>query len=211
MPPEAGFHHTLPSDHGNEHCSKVQAMSTLAVIEERTRWPSRHIDSAEEPWWVVRTLPRQEKALAEDLLEREIEFYLPVYTKVVRRKDNGKPRKSVHPLFPGYICVSTAKSDLAHVHMTNRTVNVITVRNQPRFIDELQQIYRTFELGAPIEPYSTELATFEIGDEVTVRSGPLRGLAGTILRKGREAKLMLRVDSLGFAAVAVHACDVVAA
>jgi hypothetical protein len=66
-----------------------------------TRHPAGPISESKEPWWVAKVKPRQEKAIAFDLIARSIDYYLPMFTKVVRRKDNNKPRKSILSLFPG--------------------------------------------------------------------------------------------------------------
>ena len=68
-----------------------------------SRYPERPIADAEQPWFVAHVKPRMEKAVADDCVRKAIEYYLPMVTKVTRRKDNNKPRKSVLPLFPGYI------------------------------------------------------------------------------------------------------------
>ena len=69
------------------------------------RFPDRPIGEAELPWFVAHVKPRQEKAAADDCLRLGVEYYLPMFTRVTRRRDNNKPRKSVLPLFPGYISV----------------------------------------------------------------------------------------------------------
>ncbi len=42
----------------------------------------------------LKVKPRKEKAFAYDLLEKKLEYYLPMYTKVTKRSDgkNGKHR-----------------------------------------------------------------------------------------------------------------------
>ena len=163
-----------------------------------TRFPARPITEAAFRWWVAKVKPRQEKACAADFLKHGIEYYLPMYTNVVRRRDNNKPRKSVLPLFPGYISFSQQVPE--NVYVAGRIVNIIEVRHQRRFIDQLTQIYLALEAGAKLEPL---LESFEPGMGVSVRRGPLRGIRGTIARIQGEHRLVLSVEQFGRASLTI--------
>jgi transcription antitermination factor NusG len=163
-----------------------------------TRFPARSVAEAEAPWWVAKVKPRQEKACAFDFARNDIEYYLPMFTKVTRRRDNNKPRKSIMPLFPGYIAFSQVVPQ--NVFSTGRVVEVIEVRHQKRFIEELSQIYVALEAGAVLEPV---LGHFEPGATVRVRSGPLHGIVGMVTRLQGEHRLVLSVESFGRAALTI--------
>ena len=168
-----------------------------------SRFPERPIHDAEAPWWVAKVKPRQEKALAFDFITRHIEYYLPMYTKVTRRRDNNKPRKSIVCLFPGYISFCVPKGTERSIYSTNRIVNLVEVRNQTHFKKQLEQVYHTLELGIPLEP--VDASNLKPGELVEVVSGPMRGIQGTIQRIQATHKLILSVDILGKAAVNVDA------
>jgi transcriptional antiterminator RfaH len=168
------------------------------------RFPARRIGEAQGPWWIAKVKPRQEKALAFDLITRGVEYYLPMYTKVVRRRDNNKPRKSVLPLFPGYLSFCAYAGAERLIFATNRIVNLVEVRHQKRFVNELEQIYFTLDLGMPLEPFA-RLEELSPGMMVEVRAGPLRGIRGTVKRMQGSHRLILSVDGLGRAALAVDA------
>jgi transcription antitermination factor NusG len=163
------------------------------------RHPDRPIEAATEPWWVVKVKPRQEKALAADFLHNNIEYYLPMFTKVTRRADNNKPRKSVLPLFPGYIAF--AMQTPQNIYTTGRVVNLVEIRHQKRFIAELGGIYRALTNGASIEPYTEHLPP---GSLVEVVSGPMRGIQGIVVKEHGGGKLIISVEALGRASVAIH-------
>lgn len=171
-----------------------------------SRFPQRPVTQAEGEWWVAKVKPRQEKALAFDLAEREIEYYLPMYTKITRRRDNNKRRKSVLCLFPGYLSYCVLRSHECEVFATGRIVNLVQVRNQREFVRQLEQIYHTLDLGIAVEPCREE--DIELGTRVEVQSGPLRGICGTVQRVKSGHRLVLAVDVLGRAAVAVDAAVV---
>jgi transcription antitermination factor NusG len=169
------------------------------------RWPNdAPLEVAGLPWWIAKVKPRQEKALADDFIRRDIEYYLPLYTKVVRRKDNNKPRKSVLPLFSGYISFRAPKGGQQSIFSTGRVVSVLEVRHQKRFVEELNQIYGSLSGGFSLEP----LETYQPGQLVKVKSGPLRGIIGTVIQIQNQSRLVLEVEGLGRAAMVVDAAMV---
>lgn len=172
-----------------------------------SRFPERTISDATGPWWLAKVKPRQEKALAFDFIEHEIEYYLPMYLKVTRRKDNNKPRKSILCLFEGYISFCSPRGFERKVFATNRVVNIIEIQHQSRFISQLEQIYHLIDLGTPLVPLST--AEYLIpGTPVKVEYGPLREVVGTVIKYQNSHKLILSVDGLGKAALKVPADSV---
>jgi transcription antitermination factor NusG len=166
------------------------------------RFPERPIDQAEALWWVAKIKPRQEKAVAADFINKNIEYYLPLITKITRRKDNNKPRKSILPLFAGYISLNTKKEVLRDIWSTGRIVSVIEIRHQKHFMEQLTQIYNILEKGIALEPC---LESFPEGTPVCIQSGPLRGIKGVVSKVYNQNKLMLSVEGLGQAVLAVDA------
>ena len=166
------------------------------------RFPDRPIAQAPFPWFVAHVKPRQEKAVADDCVKLAIEYYLPLVTKVTRRRDNNKPRKSVLPLFPGYISCCGIKETYYKLYATGRIANIIEIKHQKRFVAELSQVYSLLEKGVVLEPC---LLTFAAGTEVCVEAGPLRGIRGVVESVKNAGRLILSVEGLGFAMVTVDA------
>jgi transcriptional antiterminator RfaH len=169
------------------------------------RFPLRPIGEAKFPWFVAHVKPRQEKAMADDCLRLSIEYYLPVFTRVTRRKDNDKPRKSVLPLFPGYLSIAGTKETARSLYATGRIAQIIEIKHQKKFIRELDQIYNLLENGAPLEPCSVPYSS---GDDVVIRNGPFRGIRGVIVSVRNQNKLLLSVEGLGLAMTTVDASAV---
>ena len=61
--------------------------------------------SAAPAWYAAYTHPRHEKKVAQQLKERDIEHFLPIYRSVRKWKDRRKELDLV--LFPGYLFVHT--------------------------------------------------------------------------------------------------------
>jgi transcription antitermination factor NusG len=110
----------------------------------------------------------------------------------------------VLPLFPGYISYCAEQGGERDVYSTGRVVNLVEVRHQKRFMDELEQIYYTLDLGMALQPADpSELLS--PGMVVEVHSGPLRGLRGTIVHVKGSSRLILSVEGLGKAVLTIDA------
>jgi transcription antitermination factor NusG len=143
--------------------------------------------------------------VADDCVRRSIEYYLPMVTRVTRRKDNNKPRKSVLPLFPGYISIAGNK-DLYHsLYATGRIASILEIRHQKKFIAELGQIYSVLEKGVVLEPC---LVSFAAGTEVCVMAGPLKGVRGIVTNARNPDQVVLSVEGLGQAVMKVDSAMV---
>jgi transcriptional antiterminator RfaH len=167
-----------------------------------SRHPERPIHQSEGIWWIAKVRPRQEKALAFDCIKMDIEYYFPMFTKVTRRKDNNKPRKSVLPLFPGYLSFCVPSGHERMLWKTERIVNIVEVKHQKHFMKELEQIYFAQDLGIPLEPLA-DIENIEPGTLVEIVAGPLTGIRGSVSRTTGKKKIILSVDGLGRAATTV--------
>jgi len=148
-------------------------------------------DLIEGLWWVVHTKPRQEKALARDLLRSSIPYFLPMYE--ARRRSRGRSWKAVLPLFPGYIFFCGDKDDRLRVLDTGRVAKLIPVRDQTGFVAELSSLRRVMDAGLGVDPYP-ELKT---KNRCRVRSGPLQGLEGQVVRRKGKARFIVTISILG--------------
>jgi len=169
------------------------------------RFPDRPIGEATLPWFVAHVKPRQEKAAADDCLRLAVEYYLPMFTHVTRRKDNNKPRKSVLPLFPGYISFTGMQETKHRLYATGRIAHIIEIKQQAKFIRELSQVYYLLEKGTLLEPY---IFPYAKGTEVCIQTGPLRGIRGVITSVKNQNRLILSVEGLGLAMTTVDASTV---
>src|SRR3989304_113717 len=103
-----------------------------------SRWPNeRSLLDDRGQWWVIYTKPRNEKALAWDLYRMGIGYYLPLTIKQTRR-GNGKYRKSIVCLFPGYMSVVNYPNYKNELKRTGRVARIIEVEDQDRFVREIE-------------------------------------------------------------------------
>lgn len=139
-------------------------------------------------WWLAHTKPRQEKALARHLASAGLSFYLPCSPR--RTRVRGRVLTSYRPLFPGYVFVRVSADERPGVYVGNRVARLAPVGDQDRLWADLAGVRQLLDLGQPV----TAEDCLGPGDPVVVRSGPLAGLTGTVVRAGSGHKFVVRVD-----------------
>ena len=158
-------------------------------------WPEESsIVDFEGQWWVVHTKSRNEKALAHDLSQKNISYFLPMSWKTHRTR--GRKMRSLLPLFGGYMFFCGSEDQRQEVLRTNRVANLIEVRNQEKFLRELTPIEHALLAGEELTPHKY----IEAGQLCQVTAGPLAGSKGIAVRTMGKTKLVLQVEMLGQAA-----------
>jgi len=142
-------------------------------------------------WWVAHTKSRNEKALANDLINRGVSYFLPMSWKV--RHIRGRKIKSLLPLFTGYVFFCGDESQRLSVLKTNRVASILSVTNQQQLLKELVQIEQAIGAGVNLRPHKY----IEQGQRCRVVSGPLAGIEGIVTETKNVTRLVLQVDMLG--------------
>lgn len=145
-------------------------------------------------WWVAHTKSRNEKALAQDLICKNINYFLPM-SWIIRRR-SGRKIRSLLPLFSGYLFFCGDEKQRVELLRTNRVANLIEVKDQEKLIDELLRIEQALKAGANLTPHKY----IKEGQYCRVTAGPLADLKGIVIKTKSTTRLILRVDMLGQAA-----------
>src|SRR6266480_341198 len=87
------------------------------------------IDHYRPLWYVARTRSRHEKRIAEQLQQRRVESFLPLYRS--RRNWNGRQATVELPLFPGYIFVRLALVDRLRVLTLGGVAGLVSFGGAP--------------------------------------------------------------------------------
>jgi transcription antitermination factor NusG len=157
-------------------------------------------------WYVLRTRSRHEKVVHDQLVERRIEAFLPLYERWSRWKDRRK--KIAFPLFPGYCFARFPLTERFRILNIVGVAQLLGIRGRAEPVPnaEIEAIQRLTATTLQYDPHPF-LAE---GMEVEVIRGPLTGLRGRLLRKDRIAKLVLAVTLIRQAAVVeIHPADIV--
>ncbi len=162
-----------------------------------TLWPENLLDEGPEDrsemgprWFVTYTKSRQEKALARDLFQLEIGFYLPLV-----RHTTIYGRRKIHtdePVFSGYVFMYGTEEQRVDSLKTNRISRVLCVPDERALRFDLCQLKRLIASNAPL----TVESRMAPGNRVRIKRGQLAGLEGTVLYRRGETRIVIRVDFL---------------
>jgi transcription antitermination factor NusG len=145
---------------------------------------------AEPHWYVVYTCANHEKRVAEQLGQRSVEHFLPLYATVRRWKD-----RKVHlqiPLFPGYVFVRMSLFDRLKVLQTPSVACLVGISGQPSALpdEEIEALKQCSARGIAIEPYPY-LST---GRRVRIVAGALCGYEGILVRRKGHHRVVLSIN-----------------
>lgn len=165
-------------------------------------WPDfPDLNHVENDWYIAHLRPRQEKALSWDLMKSEICYCCPFYTKTVRRKDNNKLRKTVLPVFPGYLSFAGTENQRNAVFKTGRVLNILPVVHKRRFLEEISWVLAACESKNPFVLVKQQ--EIKKGQTVKISSGPMKGYTGKVISISGRQCIVLSVD-LFRQSVAMH-------
>jgi transcription antitermination factor NusG len=165
---------------------------TLSGVSEREYRETAHLPMGfEEPhWYVAHTSANHEKRVTQQLQERSVENFLPLYDSVRRWKD--RRIKLQLPLFPGYVFVRLPLRERLKVLQVPGVARLISFNGQPAALPDKEiEALRTglaAQLRTEPHPYLT------VGRRVRVRSGPLEGVEGILIRKKNAYRVVLSLD-----------------
>jgi transcription antitermination factor NusG len=146
-------------------------------------------------WYCLHTKSRQEKATARDLRAGQVPFYLP---QIVRedRTPAGRRTRTTLPLFAGYLFLLATATHRLVALKGNRLVNILEVVDQEGLVRDLRQVHQMVSSGLAIESETTA----PVGSRVRIASGPLTGLVGIVVRRGKRDHFVAVVKILGLGA-----------
>jgi transcription antitermination factor NusG len=146
----------------------------------------------QQDWYALYTFPRHEKLVAEQVAQRRFTSFLPVYRSVRRWKDRRKELELA--LFPSYVFVRMDLQDRLQVLQLPGVVRLLYFNGQPAAIPAEQiEVLRTRLSGADrIEPHPY----LNRGRRVRVRSGPMQGLEGIVVRRKDRWRIVFSVELL---------------
>jgi transcription antitermination factor NusG len=156
-------------------------------------------DFVETKWYAVYTWAHHEKRVAEQMGQRQIQGFLPVYRSIRRWKDRRKEIEMA--LFPSYVFVHLALKDRVRVLEIPGVVNIVSARGKPTPLadHEIESFQRGLQGCVRMEPHPF----LQVGRRMRVQAGPMAGLEGILLRRKDGLRLVVSIEIL-MRAVAVE-------
>jgi transcription antitermination factor NusG len=162
-------------------------------------------ESCELFWYAAYTRANQEKRVAEHLLGRSVEYYLPLYPSMRRWKDRKVQLQL--PLFPGYVFVRIGLRDRLQVLQIPGVAKLVGFNGTPTVLpqDEIEALRTSLAGSGRAEPHPY----LTVGRRVTVKAGPLMGLHGILVKRKNRSRLVVSVDLIQRAvAVEIEEADI---
>ena len=154
-----------------------------------------------EKWIAVYTKSRHEKVVIQELENKNIEAYCPIFKE--RRQWSDRKRWVEFPLFRSYVFAKIELKNSLYVLQAMGVHHIIKFQGNISIIPNeiIQNIKSMIDGGFTVE----QVEYFVKGDEVIVVDGPLKGMDGIVVKIKNENKLVLKVAAIQQAiAVQIH-------
>ena len=144
-------------------------------------------------WNAVYTQHQHEKLVADALSRDGFEIFYPTYTVV--RQWTDRKRCITLPLFPCYVFLRSRFEQRWKLFAVPGIHSLVMFGGSPASIpeSEIDAIRRSVAANLPVEPHPF----LRTGNWVRIKSGPLAGLEGILVRKKRTYRLILSLELLG--------------
>jgi len=154
------------------------------------KYPGLPSNSCELHWYAAYTCANHEKRVAEQLVGRSVECFLPLYQSVRRWKDRRVQLQL--PLFPGYVFVRLALRDRFQVLQAPGIVKLVGFGGTPAPLreEEINTLRTSLGSGVRAEPHPYLM----VGHRVLVNSGPFQGMHGILVRKKNRVRVVISLD-----------------
>jgi transcription antitermination factor NusG len=166
----------------------VNNLSTLHTINH---------DSVPAYWRVFYTRSRAEKKCANLLCKKNINVFLPIRTVIRQWQDRRK--KIDEPLFPNYIFARVDERERIQVLGTQGIVRCVSFGGTLAEVTQIEINQLKLLQSHPELLEMINARHHQIGTDVTIETGPLRGLKGTVVEQRGTARLLVRVSSIDMA------------
>ena len=153
--------------------------------------------------WLVVSQYRQELNICRDLYEAGLTAYAPIQKVKAWRRDEGKWRYYDRLIFPWYIFVGDCERSEAQTFYAIRDTGRASMResatphaviDQKRVRRELANFQIVYDSG--LGNRLQRVMEFKPGFPCRVASGPLMGLEGYQIRRGKKSKIVISLSCL---------------
>lgn len=147
---------------------------------------------ASQRWYVISTKPKAEDRADKNLAAWGVETLAPKIREIRYNQFSGRPTYLIKPLFPRYIFARfDAESALHKVYYTRGVHSVVSAHHRPLEVDD--EAIALIRSRMNVDGLASLSDDPELGDEVTINNGALKGLHGIFDKriKGTERVMLL--------------------
>lgn len=145
-------------------------------------------------WYAIYTRANSEKKVAEKLMQKNIECYLP--TRKILKDWSDRKKRIEEPLFRCYLFVKVSYKEFFNAINIPGVVCFVTFGGKAQPIPENQiKNIRTFMNQIDHEVILT-YERIQKGVTVQVESGSLQGIKGEVINIYGQSRLMIRIESM---------------
>jgi transcription antitermination factor NusG len=143
-------------------------------------------------WHALYTRHQYEKLVAQALSAKGFEVFLPQYRTIHRWKDRRK--ELMLPLFPSYVFIQGGFDRMLSIFTTPGVHSFVSWGGRPAEIpqEQIDAVRRLVQSPLRFEPHPF----LKCGDWVRIKSGPLAGIEGVLVRTKSAYRLVLSVEIL---------------
>lgn len=144
-------------------------------------------------WYVMYTASRAEKKVADRLVEKGWEVYLPMIEEL--RQWSDRKKKVKRAMFNGYVFVKTRRNQLWECLQEPGAVKFVHFSGQHATLrdEDIEIIQRVVETGVDVESDGSEI---DPGEKVKVIGGPLQHMTGEVIEKGNKDYFLIRIPGI---------------
>lgn len=151
------------------------------------------LQDCEGRWFAIQVRPNAECAALAGLQSKGYETYLPTY--YCTRQWSDRVKKLRLPLFTGYVFCKFSSAATAPMVTTLGVIRVLGIGGMPVPVDDSEiASLQTIEAANGVRSYPWP--KLEVGDQVCIGMGPLRGLIGVLQLVKGENTLIVSVPLL---------------
>jgi transcription antitermination factor NusG len=152
--------------------------------------PGLVLSSSGPLWFAAYTSANREKRVAEQLAQRSVEHFLPLYASTRQWKD--RKMRLQFPLFPGYVFVRIALPDRLEVLNVPGVAKLVGFNGIPTPLpqEEIDALRISLASGVRVKPH----LYLTVGRRVRVKAGPLAGLQGILVKRKNRARFVVSIE-----------------
>src|SRR5580700_4122116 len=171
------------------NASRVESFDARVVNAEIHA--TDEVEASIQPrWYAAYTRANHERRVADQLAERGVENFLPQYETLRKWKDRNVRLQM--PLFPGYVFVHLALQNRLLVLEVPGVAWLVSFAGRPVAVpeEEFAKIRGFLNQGLCAKPHPY----LKAGRRVRVRSGPLEGMEGIVVRRKNGSRLVISLE-----------------